>query len=454
MWQQKRLKRGLESLLTWKSNVKLLLFTLSVICLNFIVVPQAQNFELEGAVYASSGSSFEVPEKVVEKGDEIRVCYMLAGGMQNVHNKESLEAFSGNKKLYTPYRYGYRFSGWYTDSGRRKQMTKVPTNKLDHYVLYAKWTPQIDNVYNVENYEYQSETGRFERKTVALKDLEYSFWDKIDIPGMPETRADDLLNQHIFSESQCPQGICLTDEFVLITSYSTEDDCMGELMVFDRETGEYMITLGMDENSHLGGIAYDGDNVWVCNSHENTIERISYDFLQMMAYQNKGEVVDVRDVVDEYPVKNTPSCITYYGGRLWIATHTLMVNSRMLAYHLDDSSNKLVSLSEFKIPSKVQGVAFDQSGRVYLSTSYGRSQSSYLLGYDSVTSLSTSPKNPDYKVEMPPCSEEIDVSNETIYILFESAGEKYLEGTDGKGQSLSPIDKLLMIPTEQISLDY
>lgn len=39
-------------------------------------------------------------------------------------------------------------------------------------------------------------------------------------------------------------------------------------MVFDRETGEYMVTLGMDENSHLGGIAFDGDNVWVCNSYE------------------------------------------------------------------------------------------------------------------------------------------------------------------------------------------
>ena len=60
------------------------------------------------------------------------------------------------------------------------------------------------------------------------------------------------VKKYIFSASQCPQGICLTDEFVLITSYSTEDDCMGELMVFDRETGEYMVTLGMDENSHLG----------------------------------------------------------------------------------------------------------------------------------------------------------------------------------------------------------
>jgi hypothetical protein len=205
----------------------------------------------------------------------------------------------------------------------------------------------------------------------------------------------------------------------------------------------------MDENSHLGGIAYDGENVWVCNSHENTIERISYDFIRLMAYENTGDVVDARDVVDEYAVKNTPSCITYYGGRLWVATHTRMVNSKMVAYHLDSSTDKLTALSEYKIPSKVQGIAFDEEGGVYLSTSYGRSESSYLLCYPSVIALATSPGLPEKRVEMPPCSEEIEVYGDNLYVLFESAGEKYLEGTDGKGTSLSPLDKLLILPLSQ-----
>lgn len=53
-------------------------------------------------------------------------------------------------------------------------------------------------------------------------------------------------------------GICITDEYVLITSYSDDKGSLGELMVFDREDGEYLVTLGMDANSHLGGIAFDG----------------------------------------------------------------------------------------------------------------------------------------------------------------------------------------------------
>ena len=54
------------------------------------------------------------------------------------------------------------------------------------------------------------------------------------------------------------------------------------------------------------------------------------------------------------------------------------------------------------------------------------------------------------KVEMPPCSEELELVDGEIYILFESAGEKYLEGTDGKGTSASPVDEILVLPKESV----
>ena len=309
----------------------------------------------------------------------------------------------------------------------------------------------IDNVANVMNYPYQTMDSQIDARTVRLKDLDFSFCETIDIPGMPDTKEKDFFKQYIFSKSQCPQGVCITEDFVLITSYSAEDDCMGELMVMDRVTGEYLMTLGMDENSHLGGIAFDGMNVWVCNSYENCIERISYDFIRQMALLNKGEVIDARSVVDRFPVKNTPSCITYYGGRLWIATHTIFSNSKMVAYHYDTMEDALVDLSSFVIPSKVQGVVFDDKGGVYLSSSYGRSSSSYLYYYPSVIHLSSKPNWPLRTVEMPPCSEELAIYDEQLYVLFESAGEKYYEGTDGRGQSLSPIDRLLVLPLSELS---
>lgn len=450
MLLQNRLKRGLVSLLTWKNSARVFI-ALSLLLFNFMILSNVDAKELEGGSSAPSGFSYVTDAGMNDDKGQVNVCYFLAGGIPNERNLANYPVGLGDVTLYVPYRCGYRFSGWYLDRGMRKKVTSLPTNQAANYVLYAKWTLKIDNDANVENYSYHSKGRNHDRKVRLLKNLDYDFIDYIDIPGMPMTRESDFLNQYIFSESQAPQGLCLTDEFVLITSYSTEDDCMGELMVMDRETGEYLITLGMDENSHLGGIAFDGNNVWVCNSYENTIERISYDFIQQMAFRNKGEVVDAREVVDEYSVKNTPSCITYYGGRLWIATHTLLINSKMYAYYFDSTNDQLVALSSYKIPPKVQGVAFDASGGVHLSTSYGRNRSSYLYCYTSITSLATNPNHPSLKVEMPPCSEEIDIDKDAVYIIFESAGEKYLEGTDGKGTSLSPIDKILVIPVGELT---
>ena len=46
---------------------------------------------------------------------------------------------------------------------------------------------------------------------------------------------------------------------------------------------------------------------------------------------------------------------------------------------------------------------------------------------------------------MPPCSVEIAIVDNNLYVLFESASSKYFEGTDGKGTSVAPIDKVLKV---------
>jgi hypothetical protein len=294
------------------------------------------------------------------------------------------------------------------------------------------------------NYVYRSTEGR---KTKLLKNHDFSFWDAVEIPGMPSSKLDDLETKKIFSSSQCPQGICMTDEFLLLTSYSEGDEELGELFVFDRESGSYLVTLGMNPKSHLGGVTFDGQNVWVCNSSSDTVERISYDFVELMAQQNRGEVVDASEMVDTFAVENTPSCMTFYDDRLWIATHSTDGNASLVAYHYNPTHKELTALNAYNIPKKVQGIAFDADGRVFLSTSYGRKASSYLKVYASIFALSGNTKNPQMQVEMPPESEELAIWNQTAYVLFESAGEKYYNGTDGKGVSVSPIDKILMLDT-------
>lgn len=295
----------------------------------------------------------------------------------------------------------------------------------------------IDNYASVRNYPYDTDS--------TLKEMEFFFVEEVDIPGMPRTCSRDYSRKKIFSEIQNLQGLCVTDDFYLISSDSDESGCLGELMVFDVRSGEYLLTMGMDEKSHLGGIAYDGENVWICNSDKNTLERISYDTIRFLAFTHSGRSVNITNLVDTFPVKTKPSCVAYDSGSLWIATHSVWNNARMYEYIYDDNAEALVLTEGYHIPKKVQGVTFDEDGRVYLSVSYGRRSSSYLKVYESVWDMSQDTEGYSASVEMPPCSEEIMYMDGKLYILFESAGKKYLEGTDGFGRSLCPIDKILVI---------
>lgn len=379
----------------------------------------------------------------------IHLVYALNGGINSNYNPEVISRTELPFTLDVPVRAGYNFAGWYTDSNYTNKITEINEYNAANMVLFAKWTKSIDNYYNVEMYSYQSASS-ISRNHRELKDCSYDFLDNVEIPGMPSTREQDYLDNVIASDAQCMQGLCFTPEFILMTSYSEGDEELGSLMVFDRESGEYLVTIGMREDSHLGGIAYDGENVWVCHSNSKTLERISYEYIQKIASDAPKYCVDASALSEEYHLKNIPSCITYYGGRIWVATHTKFFDSEMLSYSYDSETNKLTAMSSYNIPSKVQGVAFDENGSVYLSTSYGRNNSSYLKVYSSLLSLTKKPNEPAMKVEMPPCAEQLAIADDNIYIVFESASKKYFEGTDGNGTSTAPIDKVLEVTVASI----
>lgn len=340
-----------------------------------------------------------------------------------------------------PVRDGYNFAGWYTDSGFSNKINRIDEDAARDYNLYAKWTKCINTDQNVQMYSYQS-------KNKKLKDCSYTFLNHIKIPGMPSTREEDIRANRITDTSQCPQGICMTDEFLLVSAYSSGEGSYGCLHIFNRENGEYLATLGLKKKSHMGGITFDGSNIWVCHSSSRTLECIPYAFVEWVASCMPQSVIDCSSMFEEYKVSNAPSCVAYHDGLLWVATHTKILNSTMTAYQI--KADGLKKVKSYRIPDKVQGVAFDRDGRVFISSSYGRTSSSYLKLYESAELLDQKPGKPMAKVEMPPCSEEICVTEDDVYILFESAGEKYLEGTDGKGRSVSPLDEVLVLSKKSV----
>lgn len=352
-------------------------------------------------------------------------------------------------KLMPPKREGYNFAGWYTDSSYKHPLTGIEDCQNGNLILYAKWTKKISGSMNIQLYSYGagSLTRSPEKK---LSNMNYRILEDLDIPGMPGTRFEDYINNKLFSVDQCPQGLCVTEEHILVTSYSTGNhENYGSLYVFDRRTGAYLVTLSMKKGSHLGGICYDGENLWICHSNYRTIERLDYALVKEIARHQPGRTVELTQKHEEYRVSNSPSCITFFSGKLWIATHTRFFKSIMKSYRY--SGGALEECEEFAIPDKVQGVAFDEDGHVYLSTSFGRDKSSYIKVYRSAYDLSKRPEKPAECVEMPPCSEELAIAGDELLVLFESGAQKYMEGTDGKGKALAPLDHMVAIQLDSFA---
>ena len=290
----------------------------------------------------------------------------------------------------------------------------------------------IDNFANAENYNYK---GNYDKeKAVPLKACDYSFWETVLLPGTGQLSGE--------TADSCVQGISFTPDYLLLTAYAVNVQENGGLFVYDRKTGSFLGRIPMRKGSHLGGIAYDGKNVWMCHSGERMLSRISYKALCGAVRQR---TFSVEGFEEDYPVDDEPSCLTEENGRLFAATFREKETSRMTAYRYDEKDDRLVAETAYPIPPKVQGVAFDEAGNVWLSTSYGRKNSSFLLKYKTFAELGEDGGKPETIVELPPCSEELAIQNGKLYVVFESACRKYKEGTDGRGKSRSPLDKILLL---------
>lgn len=306
----------------------------------------------------------------------------------------------------------------------------------------------IDCIETVMEYDYQCRRFVDNDERIPLNEVSFGFLEDLLIPGMPSTIEKDLAENRIPDTMIIPQGICSAGDYLVTSSYNEQSDRAGCLFLFDVRTKEYLATLGVFPGSHLGGITFDGENLWICHSDKNMLQRIPYHYLQAIGRSASKQFIDISMEADLYPVNNSPSCITYYRGRLYVATFQLLFRSEMKGYRYQDGV--LLEENVYPIPPLVQGVAFTEKGEIFFSTSYGRRNSSYLKRYANLAELARDTGAPNLILEMPPCSEEICTDGEKLWVLFESAALKYYEGTDGFGKSRAPLDKVLTIELDSL----
>lgn len=257
-----------------------------------------------------------------------------------------------------------------------------------------------------------------------------------------------------------PQGInhCKYLNSFLMSGYMKNKKLASRIYVIDYETKNLIkyITLnknGKDIISHFGGITSFGEDVWI--STDKKVLRIKANDIKNA---KNGESVRI---FDDFSPENEASFCFVNAGYLWVGEFYRLSNFKTdISHHLRiDENNQFHAMCYgFKIspkssggvesflpekalciPDKTQGIAISKN-QIYVSISYGISRSN-LLVYKNVFSSPAQTytyiggkKIPLYvlmngaleqKLTLPSMSEEIEVFDNKLFVLFESAAKKY-----------------------------
>lgn len=267
------------------------------------------------------------------------------------------------------------------------------------------------------------------------------------------------------SDGMIVQGLAYdekTNEF-LITGYRT-DGAASQVSIVNKNSKKEVkrISLankdGSNYTGHVGGITLHGDYVYITDdsglmvysynefvnaSDGDTVKSIGLfstktddDTLAVAFTHAEGDRIYIGEFYREqnYPTPDSHKYATNAGDK-----NTALI----LEYRLDDSAEFGISdkiEKAYSIPGLVQGMCFDEQGRIYLSTSYATAFSHiYIYRADSqegeVTILGQTV--PRYvldssticgDIKAPPMSEETVITDGKLYTMCESATNKYIFG--------------------------
>lgn len=250
------------------------------------------------------------------------------------------------------------------------------------------------------------------------------------------------------TRTMVPQGICFAGQFVLISAYDSKAEYPSVLYVLDRDTKEYRTTVLLEDKNHVGGIAYDGEFVWIAKSGDCALSAISYDRIKLAADAGEDCVSVYYD--DTYAISCRASFVTYYDGLLWVGVFEKADNRvsvlRGFEFHDKEGVTGLLQKDELFLPEQANGAAITKvNGHICLivDTSYGRLKASKVHVYE----LSMDENNFESAVcllkaeyDFPPMLEEVECNGRDIYYVFESGATTY--STKWSFRCKYPVDRV------------
>lgn len=264
--------------------------------------------------------------------------------------------------------------------------------------------------------------------SVTYKDIGYfrqyiNYTKSFVIPGLITTNVDGFS-----SSAMCPQAIAFAGKYLLQSAYDKGLEENSVIYVLDKTTKNLITTLVLPSKAHVGGIAFDGINLWITRG----TSVVSVQFSQVEAAVALGAAYYSIKFDTCKDLKIQASFLTYYKDKLWVGSYDEFKETKMYSYLIQkkDSTPGLLKADAITMPNRVQGVTFTSKGELIVS----RSCQQYLglRGYIRQIDI----YRPDFtneskgiialgqsvnSVEMPSMNEGIAINGSYIYVTFESA---------------------------------
>ena len=154
------------------------------------------------------------------------------------------------------------------------------------------------------------------------------------IPGLEVT---DVLGEPC--SQMVPQGICVAGDYMLITAYDngksyrkSKDYKVSRSVIYvlsNRNPGNrrLLTTIVLPDINHVGGVAFDGKNVWIAKSTTQKCSLVSYNVIRdaVNSGQSSYELKEYDQNVDCGCVA---SFLAYHRGKLWVGTYSNRISRK------------------------------------------------------------------------------------------------------------------------------
>lgn len=266
------------------------------------------------------------------------------------------------------------------------------------------------------------------------------------IPGLTstETQVFEEKGSSDICTSMTPQGLAVTEDYILVSSYCGSQTHNSVIYVIDKKTHEFIKEIVLRNKSHVGGLAYDSihQNIWISGMSRGIpqVNAITLKQLEEYSFQEDHLPITYSQSYDLYAIART-SFLTYHDNSLYIGYFTENTASVLEEYDINedgtlvtqlysDPLDKSDSITPLALPSdmrviteKAQGVAFYKN-KILFSHSYGILPSSLQVFNNSMQKLLE--ENAAVQTYyLPEKMEQIYVDGDDLYVLFESAAYNY-----------------------------